>query len=350
MNFSKSKNNFTCFDENKLDNPINLCDSKGNLIPNSVGWSSKPIHNCNIKGHCFRKKKFTYWNINNDKYLFNITITDFDYIGLVSIYLLNFESKTIIENSFKIPLAIGYTLPDKVNDDIFFHNKTLSIKICTSDNITNFNIKSNNFDNHSFSALFQVNHPLHHETLNVVIPWGIKRFHFTSKQNCLPTSGKICLDHETIHFYSSNTFASMDFGRGVWPYYSFWNWCSFSGKTKNNKSIGINLGSGWTDNTGLTENALLIDGKIIKIKDSVIFSYDKTNLMKPWHIQTLTTNSINLRFLPFIEKKSINNFVLIKSNFYQLFGYFYGTIINDDNHCINIDRIFGTVEEHTAKW
>ncbi|WP_084478142.1 DUF2804 domain-containing protein [Fervidicella metallireducens] len=49
-------------------------------------------------------------------------------------------------------------------------------------------------------------------------------------------------------------------------------------------------------------------------------------------------------------KKSSTNLLLIKSNFIQLFGFFSGYIRDESGNKIQIQRIFGTSEEHTAKW
>ncbi|WP_373897425.1 DUF2804 domain-containing protein [Haloimpatiens sp. FM7315] len=339
------------FKEQKLsiNKDFNLCNEKSDLDINSVGWSRIPKHNCNIKNHWLRKKKFNYWNIYKEDFLFNITITNFDYIGLISIYILDIKRKTQIEKTIKVPFGIGCNLPNKVYDNIVVLRKDIKLTVENINNQSKINLYCENFNNSTLKANFAIDNNPKHETLNVVIPWSIKRFHFTSKQNCLPVSGKLIINNKIIDFKKGFSLASLDFGRGIFPYNTFWNWCSFSSKYKN-QYIGINLGSGWTDGTGLTENAITINDKIIKIKEDVEFIYDKNNLMKKWHIKTINSNKIDLIFCPFIKKSLINNFIVIKSNFCQLYGYFSGKIINECKDEIDINHIFGTVEEHTAKW
>lgn len=42
--------------ETEIRQETNLCDKSGNLNLNSVGWSKKPLHRCNLSGHYLRKK------------------------------------------------------------------------------------------------------------------------------------------------------------------------------------------------------------------------------------------------------------------------------------------------------
>ncbi|WP_180963940.1 DUF2804 domain-containing protein [Haloimpatiens massiliensis] len=347
-----SKQNDYSFKEKELNTNscYTLCTKDNSLNINSVGWSRNPKHNCNIKDHWLRKKKFNYWNICNQEYLFNITVTNFDYVGLISIYLLDIKNKTQTEKSFKVPFAVGCNLPNKVYDNIAISKKGFNLNINNSQYKTELQVYCSNFNNHTLKGNFIINNNLKHETLNVVIPWSTKKFHFTSKQNCLPVSGALCMDETNTILFSINTsFASLDFGRGLWPYNTFWNWCSFSDK-HNEMNLGINLGSGWTDKTGLNENAITVNDKIIKISDDVEFIYDKCNVMNKWYIRTKNSDKITLTFSPFIEKRMKTNFLIVRSDFCQLYGYFSGKIIDEDNKDLNINNIFGTVEEHTAKW
>ena len=41
--------------------PTPLCDKKGNLNPEAIGYARKPIIDCNLSGHFMRKKKRNYW-------------------------------------------------------------------------------------------------------------------------------------------------------------------------------------------------------------------------------------------------------------------------------------------------
>ena len=52
---------------------------------------------------------------------------------------------------------------------------------------------------------------------------------------------------------------ALDFGRGVWPAVNFWN-AAAATTVQDGHMIGLNLSGGWTDGTGMTENAIIFDG------------------------------------------------------------------------------------------
>ena len=188
------------------------------------------------------------------------------------------------------------------------------------------------------------------ESLNVVIPWSRRRFQFTSKQNCLQASGTIELDGTTLTFEPGETYACLDLGRGIWPYASSWNWGSFSGLSHDGRLVGGNLGAGWTDGTGMTENAIWFDGRVSKLHEDVSYAYDRHDLMKPWTIRTTSTKRVDLRFEPFYDRFAHTNFVIIKSDMHQMIGRYYGTIVDDNDIPVELSGLIGWAEEHQARW
>ena len=131
--------------------------------------------------------------------------------------------------------------------------------------------------------------PAGHETMNVVIPWSDEQFQFTSKQNTLPASGFVELGGERLEF-AAPSFGCLDYGRGVWPEKTAWNWGAASG-VQDGRLVGLNLGGTWTDGTGMTENAICIDGRLTKICEDLRFEYDRADRMKTWRVRTAETGT-----------------------------------------------------------
>lgn len=336
--------------EPELLEPTLLCDTKGNLDPSSIGWSRQSFHNCNLSGHWLRKKKWNYWNIVSQKYLFCAAITNFEYAALVFTYLYNYELNILIEKKLVVPLGKGCDMSDNAEGNTHIRSRGMNISFLKEKGYTKIYVECHNFkDEMPLNAEFIIEHPNKHETLNVVIPWSKKRFQFTSKQNCLPAIGTVAIGSETFYFKAGEAFASLDFGRGIWPRKIFWNWATASGINEG-KSIGLNLGGGWTDGTGMTENGILFDGRINKISDNVIFDYHQDNIMKPWSIRTQNSSRVDLVFIPVYDRIAVTNIVLIKSNLHQVFGHFSGRVVLDNDRTVTMDKIFGCVEEHYAKW
>src|SRR5512132_4349227 len=97
--------------EPEITGPVRLCTKKGRLRRSSVGWSRHPLHTSNIRGHWLRKKKWNYWAVASDRYLFSATVGNLDYLGIVFVYFLDFETKRFIEKTVTTPLGVGCAMP-----------------------------------------------------------------------------------------------------------------------------------------------------------------------------------------------------------------------------------------------
>ncbi|GAA0740008.1 DUF2804 domain-containing protein [Clostridium oceanicum] len=339
------------FDEKEIKEYKCLCDEKGYLSNESIGWAKKPIIDCNISKHLLRKKKWNYWYMVNDECLFSVTIVNVDYIGMVFTYLYDFTDGEFTEDTQVIPFALGCNMSKNVFDNMEFSNRKTNIffKWEKENNIMKIIVNYNNFMRKKLTAYFNVIYSKDYETLNVVIPWNENRFQFTSKQNCIPVDGEVRLDEKSYKFYKENSFAGLDFGRGVWPFKIMWNWATFSGIQKDNL-IGINLGGKWTDGTGITENAISINNKIIKLNENIIYDYDFNNLMGTWNIRTEISDKVNLQFHPLYDRISKTKFLILGSKVHQIIGEFSGYIRNKKEEKILIENIKGIAEEHNARW
>lgn len=335
--------------ERELYEPINLCDGKGLLNRDCIGWARKPIFNCNLSGRWLRKKKWNYWCITGDECLFSATISNLDYAGMVFIYFIDFKTKKYIEKTVAAPFGKGCVMPDNVNETVLFKNSSMPVSMLHEQNGTHIIADCKDFGGLPLRADILVSTPEGHETLNVVIPWNEKTFQFTSKQEGLPTSGTLCVGDFNYSFQPDKTFSCLDFGRGVWPHKISWNWANASGMS-GDKRVGLNLGAKWTDNTGMTENAIVVDGKLTKISENVSFKYDVKNIMQPWIIKSCVTDCIDLVFTPFYERVAKTNALIIKSDMHQMMGHFTGNIKTEDGEVISIDNLAGCAEEHFAKW
>ncbi len=338
------------YHEPELTHPVDLCDAHGDLNPEAVGWSRHPLHHCNLRGHWLRKKRWNYWAVVSPTHLFSVTLSDVDYLGLPFIYLLDFKTKAFSEKTLLKPFGAGCHLPPEVHADVNYEDPAMPIQMNYTNSGIRLSVTCPDFEGKPLQVDLLVHQPDGHESLNVVIPWSRKRFQFTSKQNTLPTEGRVEWGDETISFDQENTFACLDFGRGVWPFESFWNWSSFSTRLADGRPVGVNLGAGWTDDTGMNENGLCVDGKLIKLSEDLRFTYDKAHFMAPWHLETTITNRVDLIFTPFFERVAKTDALVIKSEVHQMIGTFEGMLRTDDGEAIPIMDAIGWAEDHHAKW
>jgi hypothetical protein len=334
----------------EINRPVLLCDGEGDLNPESIGWSRKPLHMCNLDGHSFRKKKWNYWCITTDEFLFSATISNIDYGALAFIYFLEYDTKKYFEKTATLfyPWTRKIVMPESVAQSVQFEHPLMNLHFDVEREGVHIAVDAKDILGRDLRADLHVRVDPDHETLNVVIPWSKERFQFTSKQNCLPTHGLLKWGDQTYEFKKRRSFACLDFGRGVWPYSSSWNWGSFSG-VSDGDTIGLNIGGKWTDGTGANENALCVNGKIYKMAHDVVFEYDRRDFMKEWSIKSVGGDEVKLTFKPFFHRVARSNFLVISSNVDQMFGKYYGYIRSKDAK-IKIDGITGWAEEHIARW
>lgn len=332
--------------ERELLEPVLLCDPGGRLNPAAVGWSRRPLHQCNLRGHWLRKKRWNYWAITTETHLFSLTVTDLDYAGLGFAYFLDFETREFTEQTVLHPLGRGLTLPDGVEGEVRFEDRRMRLYMHDDGAAIRLTAESPDFGGVAMKADFTVTRPPGQESVNVVIPWSPNRFQFTSKQEALPARGEVRLGERLIAF---DGFACLDFGRGVWPYRGFWNWAAASG-VQGGRTVGLNLGGGWTDGTGMNENGFVVDGRVTKVHDDLTFEYDPADFMRPWRIRTRETDQVDLVFEPFFERVARTDALIVRSEVHQMIGHFTGTVVTEGGERIAIERMVGWAEEHRARW
>lgn len=335
--------------EKEIVQPTLLCDKKGNLNPAAIGFAKQPIIDCNLSGHFMRKKKWNYWCVYGEDILFSATISHLDYAAICFVYVFEYETQRFFEKTVTIPLGNKVKMPTYVLDSVAFSNSDMSIHMTYLQNETHLSVVIPNFDEDTLHAKLTIQHPKDDETLNVVIPWNRQTFQFTAKHHTLPTSGVVKIGDKRFTFHEDESFAVLDFGRGVWPREAVWNW-GMASQRVGNQRIGLNLGGKWTDGTGMTENAVFVNGKMSKIHEDVIFEYDSKDYMQTWNISTKFTDDLKLTFSPFFERTALTNVKVVKSEVHQLFGYYNGQIRLENGQTLTIKQLLGSIEEHIAKW
>ena len=335
--------------EQEIKKPMLLCDRNGKLAKESIGWARSPLIIPNLTGHHGRKKKWNYWCVFGEEALFCTAITHFDYAAVCFVYYLDYKTNKFHEKQVIMPLGSKCTMPNGIEEDVSFMDSKLAAFFIQRGDYVDIRVSSPDFDGKPLKAEISIYCPPEMESLNVVIPWSAEKFQYTSKQTCLQAEGFFSIGDDMYHFSGERDYACLDFGRGDWPREISWNWATASSK-QGDKVVGLNVGGKWTDGTGMTENAYMIDGIVTKISEDVLFEYDENDLMKPWTIRTKESDTLNLTFIPFFKRVAKSNLVLVKSEFYQLVGHFQGEIRLDNGELVTVKDMLGGVEDHMAKW
>ena len=81
---------------------------------------------------------------------------------------------------------------------------------------------------------------------------------------------------------------------------------------------------------------------------SVRFTRDPDDIMKPWQVRT-ADGAVELLFTPVGQKSERVRMVVVRSDFFQVYGSFKGTI-REGGTVHEIRDLFGTCEDHDARW
>ena len=338
----------TIHPEREIEAPLLLCGPDGKLNPDAVAWSRHPLHRCNLPAPLARKKKWNYWAVTDDQLLFSATIADVERLQLGGCYLYHRATRRHIE-AMAMQAPDTLVMPEGVSGDIAVDRPGMRVALLDAGAGTRIQVHADDFGGVPLDVDILIERPPGHETLNVVIPWSDTVFQFTSKQNTLPASGYVRLGDERFDLRSP-AYGCLDYGRGVWPEHTVWNWGAASG-IQSGHVVGLNLGGKWTDGTGMTENGICVDGSLSKLSEDLVFEYDRGDLMRPWRVRTAVTDRIDLRFEPEFQRVSTSG---RRDSFFtdahQVFGAYAGRITPDGSEPIELHNLFGWIEEHEARW
>ena len=165
-------------------------------------------------------------------------------------------------------------------------------------------------------------------------------------------SGTVRLGDTKVEIHEDNSYATLDWGRGVWTYKNTWYWGSASG-TYEGKPFGFNIGYGFGDTSAASENMLFYDGKAHKLSQ-VKFNIPqdaKGNdlFMEPWTF-TSDDSRFEMDFVPVIDRASDTDFKILCSKQHQVFGKFTGKAVLDDGTVLELKDFFGFAEKVFNKW
>jgi hypothetical protein len=316
--------------EREIREPVDLCGLDGRLDPAAVGFSRRPLHRCGgLVGPWGRRKRWHHWCVTTPREAVALTFADLDYLGLLAVMFVDLERERTFERVAVRPLGARCVLPgDAAGGEVVaaWGGVRLAFREVAGGMRLEASARGIEVD-------VSVDVPVGHETLGVVVPWSETRFQYTSKQNAMPAHGLVRVRGQVRHL--PDAWACLDFGRGVWPARTEWNWASASGRV-DGRVLGLNLGGRWTDGTGANENALCVDGVLHKIGSDVRFDYDLGSWRRPWRLRG---QDVDLRFAPVVRKH-----VRVPS-LSLCFGRFDGRVLDQP-----VRDLVGWAEEFRTRW
>lgn len=281
---------------------------------------------------------------------------DVDYVGIADVWFCDLASGESVGKSVPVPLARGMALADRVGGaSLSFDRGGLELALTEEDEGTRLQAAfAGTGGKGDFAADVLVRRPAGHESLSVVIPWSERRFQFTNKDVARPAEGTIRWDGRSYDLAPDGTsWGCLDFGRGKWPYRTTWNWGAGAGVVDGpdgRTTVGLQLGGKWTDGTGMTENALCVDGRLSKLSEELVWTYDTSDWMRPWTIRTPRSERVDLTFTPVYDKRTRLQAGVAAQAVDQCFGTYAGTVVPDGGRPLTVEGVSGWAEEATWRW
>ena len=324
--------------EPEITEPVDLCLPNGRLNPAAVGWTRRPLHRANLRGWG-RSKRWEYWGVVTPRHIIGVVASSLDYAGLQSVYVLDRTTGAEHNREGLTPFARGAILPPSGGaGTVSASGGGVTVDIDQRADGSWIRATAPGVE-----VELTVPLPAGHESLGVVVPWSDRLFQYTLKDLGRPVSGWLRLGAATYEISAADSFAVLDHGRGRWPYSARWNWaagCAPGGRA-------VQLGGVWTDGTGMTENAVFVDGRLHKIGEELRWSYDRADWLRPWRI---TGERLDARFTPFHERVSRTNLGVLAGETHQCFGHFSGWAEIGDGERVELDGLVGWAEEARNRW
>ncbi len=334
-----------------------LLDSNGVLTEAGYATSLvKDYSRDDIKAPRLRIKEWDYYFIGNDHYGVAMTIADNSYMGFVGCTFFDFDNKNYKTKNFMTFMPKGKTNMPSTSKagDVFFKNKKIDIQFFNDGSKRHLLCQIPKFDKNKEILVDVLLTDEPEDSMVIATPFGKgkyeKYFYYNQKINCLRASGTVKYDDKEYVFNPEDSFAVLDWGRGVWPYKNTWYWSSMSGLHEGVR-VGFNLGYGFGDTSNASENMIFYDGKAYKldqVKFNIPIKNGKEDYLSTWTIES-NDDKLNLTFEPIIDRHSSDNVLIISSAQHQVFGCFSGTLRVEDK-TLEIKNLLGFAEKVSNRW
>jgi hypothetical protein len=333
-----------------------LLDEQGNA--REAGYAKKllPVYNRkDIKANGLRIKEWDYYLVCNDHYAVALTVADNSYMGLDSLSFLNFdEAREKTKSVIQVLTRGKKNLPStSMEGDVEAESKNYKIKFRRQNGKRVLEFHMERFLNEKpiSGQILLTDEP--EESMVIVTPFHKKKhFYYNQKIICMRAEGTVTVDGKDYAFDPAESFAVLDWGRGVWTYKNTWYWGSASGQV-DGVPFGFNIGYGFGDTSAATENMLFYDGKAHKL-NNVYFNIPKDDkgkedYLKPWTF-TSDDDRFEMDFQPILDRAACIDALVIKSDQHQVFGRFTGKAVLDDGKVISVKNLIGFAEKVYNKW
>ena len=332
--------------QHEITTPGLLLNKEGNL--REPGWARKLILNYrreDIKAPKFRIKEWDYYIVNDGHHGVALTVADNGYMSLISASVLDFDAPREKTMSIMTAFPMGKLHMPNTSEagDVRYCGKRVQMAFLKSQGARHLDCRFEKFsEGKALSLSLDLEEP---EMDSMVIATPFEKpgtFYYNQKINCMRASGRVELGNDAFTFSREDSFATLDWGRGVWTYDNTWYWGNGNGMV-NGKPFGFNIGYGFGDTSAASENLIIYDGKAHKL-DGVQFNIPADSYVKPWTF-TSTDGRFEMDFQPVLDRAARTYALVLETDQHQVFGKFTGHAILDDGTVLELKDFLGFAEK-----
>lgn len=185
------------------------------------------------------------------------------------------------------------------------------------------------------------------DSIGITRPFEPGQFFYENKVFGMPADGQIELGSSKYTLPPGDSYAIFDWGRGIWPRRSAWFWGQAAGRM-GQRLVAINLGHGYGDDSRGTANAILVDGRLDKLRN-VHCDFDPGDRMKTWRI-TSDDGRLALDFKPLYHQEVKQDIGLAAAELHKIHGHYSGTLQRAGGEKFAVSDLLGFAEHMTQRW
>jgi hypothetical protein len=298
-----------------------------------------------------RRKEWDFYATVTREMSFSCAVADAGIVGVAAAQLVDFRSGTIRAASRVTPLGRGCALPrsSEAGDVRFRGRGGVEVDFVLGDGTRAVRLRwPRFFAGEPLAVDLVAIEPRERESMVIATPIGRRGFYYNRKIPCMPASGAVRLGER--RFGLEGAFATLDWGRGVWPYRTFWLWASGAGRLPDGRALGVNLGGGFGDTSAATENCFFLDGRMTKLGPVEIDRDPADAAARAWRFRA-PDGRLELEVAPDLFRlRQRREAVAVGSDLRQITGRFTGFVVTDAGERIEVENVIGWAEEHRARW
>ncbi|VXC42080.1 conserved hypothetical protein [Pseudomonas sp. 8Z] len=325
--------------------PQPLCDNKGRLQHAAIGLSPRPQVDCALHGHAGRRKRWNHWCITSPQWTLSLTLADLDYASYGAAYFLDMESGEAAAHTLVRPLGMSCHLPDSPLHSHAFLHPRLQLRVDEHPGRLRLTAAVPDIGGQPLQVALDIQRPAHLESLNIVAPLTHKGFHACSRQIGMPAAGSLQLGRHHYDCTLGQSFAALDFGRGVWPFHSYWQRAAFAAPG----GIAGNFGSGWLEHSGLSENTLWFGGALSPLNSPLHIEPAPLTMLAPRRLRS-NDERVALTFTPRQLHRARPKFGPFYADTRQWFGRYDGVLRGPKGERVPVDGALGWLGETHTRW